>query len=166
MERRKYPRIAYGAWVEDLTKEGRIQFFLAKDLSLGGLLLVADEPPAVGNRVHLRLVVENEARVMAMDGEVIRHTPVDSGQTAFAVRFINLDLARQAFLEELLNECGEQPEPEPLQPQKTPPTLAMTPSAAQTTPPAPLPAAATSMLSPEPALESSNPFPPDDDEII
>jgi hypothetical protein len=143
MERRKYPRIAYGAWVEDLTKEGRIQFFLAKDLSLGGLLLVADEPPSVGNRVHLRLVVENEARVMAMDGEVIRHSPVDSGQTAFAVRFVNLDLARQAFLEELLNECTGQLEEQP----------AAAPAESAEPPPSQAPARA-------------NPFPPDDDEII
>jgi len=55
--------------------------------------------------VHLRLVVENEARVMAMDGEVIRHAPDENNQVAFAIRFMNLDLARQAFLEELLAEC-------------------------------------------------------------
>lgn len=113
MERRKYPRVPYGAWVEDLTREGRIQFFLSKDLSLGGLLLLADEPPPVGNRVHLRLVVENESRVMAMDGEVIRHAPAENGQVAFAIRFMNLDLARQAFLEELLAECARNVEQSP-----------------------------------------------------
>ena len=42
MERRKHRRVPYGAWVEDLTREGRIQFFLSKDLSLGGLLLLAE----------------------------------------------------------------------------------------------------------------------------
>jgi hypothetical protein len=106
LERRKFPRVPYGAWVEDLTREGSIQFFLAKDLSLGGLLLTTNETaPEVGHRVHLRLVVENEARVMAVDGQVIRHTPPENGVTSFAVRFVNLDPPRQTFLEELLKEC-------------------------------------------------------------
>lgn len=106
IERRKHPRVPYGAWIEDLTREGSIQFFLAKDLSLGGLLLTTNEtPPEVGHRVHLRLVVENESRVMAVDGQVIRHAPAENGATSFAVRFVNLDQPRQAFLEELLKEC-------------------------------------------------------------
>ncbi len=119
IERRKFPRVPYGAWIEDLTREGSIQFFLAKDLSLGGLLLTTTEtPPEVGHRVHLRLVVENESRVMAVDGQVIRHAPAENGVTAFAVRFVNLDPPRQTFLEELLKEClqargegGEEPPP-------------------------------------------------------
>jgi len=107
-DRRKFPRIPYGAWIEDLTREGSIQFYLAKDLSLGGLLLTTSaEAPEVGHRVHLRLVVENESRVMAVDGQVIRHAPPEAGVTAFAVRFINLDPPRQTFLEELLKECVE-----------------------------------------------------------
>ena len=122
MERRKHPRVPYGAWVEDLTREGRIQFFLSKDLSLGGLLLIADAaPPPIGNRVHLRLVVENESRVMAMDGEVIRHAPSENNQVAFAIRFMNLDLARQAFLEELLAECTRAKDSPPPAPQKPAP---------------------------------------------
>ena len=106
MERRQSPRVPYGAWVEDLTREGSIQFFLAKDLSLGGLLLTTTEtPPEVGHRVHLRLIVEYESRVMAVDGQVIRHAPPEDGVTAFAVRFVNLDSPRQTFLEDLLKEC-------------------------------------------------------------
>jgi hypothetical protein len=121
MERRESPRVPYGAWVEDLTREGSIQFFLAKDLSLGGLLLTTTEtPPEVGHRVHLRLVVEYESRVMAVDGQVIRHAAPENGVTAFAVRFVNLDPPRQTFLEDLLKECmqaraesGEDDEPAP-----------------------------------------------------
>ncbi len=105
MDRRKFPRIPYGAWVEDLSRQGSIQFFLAKDLSMGGLLLAAAHPPDIGHKVHLRLVVENEARVMAVDGEVVRHQAVEGGLTSFAVRFINLDPARQSFIEDLIKEC-------------------------------------------------------------
>lgn len=102
-ERRKSKRVPYGAWVEDLTQVGTIQFFMAKDLSVGGLLLVSEEPPPLGNKVHLRLVVENEARVMAVDGRVIRHTTLD-GAKAFAVSFVNLDHTRKQFLEDLVME--------------------------------------------------------------
>jgi c-di-GMP-binding flagellar brake protein YcgR len=108
MDRRKHPRIPYGAWIEDLTREGSIQFFLAKDLSLGGILLEAAAPaPDVGHMVHLRLVVENESRVMAVDGQVVRHAPPQDGRTAFAVRFMNLDDARQAFIDEIIKECAQ-----------------------------------------------------------
>jgi hypothetical protein len=107
MERRKHPRVPYGAWIEDQSRDGGIEFYLARDLSLGGLLLLATTPPSIGSRLHLRLVVENEKRVIAVDGEVIRHCPAEDGRMSFAVRFINLDLARRAFLEELLKECGK-----------------------------------------------------------
>jgi len=107
MERRQFPRVPYGAWIEDLTQEGSIQFFLAKDLSLGGLLLEASIPPPVGHMVHLRLVVENESRVMAVDGEVIRHASIEKGRTSFAVRFANLDEARQSFIEDLIKEVSQ-----------------------------------------------------------
>jgi hypothetical protein len=107
MERRKTPRIPYGAWIEDLTKEAGIQFYLARDLSLGGLLLLAANPPEVGHTVHLRLIVENESRVMALDGRVIRHSPAENSMISFAIRFMNLDLARQAFLEDLVKECSK-----------------------------------------------------------
>ncbi len=102
-ERRKFKRVPYGAWVEDLTNVGTIQFFMAQDLSVGGLLLTAAEPPPLGNKVHLRLVVENEARVMAVDGRVIRHTTLN-GAKAFAVSFVNLDDTRQQFIEDLVME--------------------------------------------------------------
>ncbi len=107
IERRKFPRIPYGAWVEDLTKAESIQFYLAKDLSMGGLLLLASAPPEIGNKVHLRLIVENEPRVMSIDGEVIRHATVDDNKMAFAVRFLNLDSDQQIFLEELIAEYAK-----------------------------------------------------------
>ncbi len=41
---------------------------------MGGILLEATaQPPEIGHMVHLRLVVENESRVMAVDGQVVRH---------------------------------------------------------------------------------------------
>ena len=103
-ERRKHPRVPYGAWLEDETAGG-LSFFMAFDLSLGGVLLRSDgHPPSIGHRVRLRLVVENESRVMSVQGEVVRHSTEKEG--SFAVRFVNLDHARQSFLEELVQELA------------------------------------------------------------
>jgi hypothetical protein len=101
-DRRIHLRVPYGAWVEDET-EGGLTFYLARNLSLGGILLQANaDPPAVGHKVRLRLVVENESRIMSVQGEVVRHTGMDG---EFAVRFVNLDNARLSFLRELVQEA-------------------------------------------------------------
>lgn len=107
MERRQFPRVTYGAWVEDKTQEGGLRFYLAKDLSMGGILLQAGEPPQIGSHVVLKLIVENEPRTVSLEGEVIRHMQTGSGAAEFAVRFINLDDTRRTFLEELIAECQE-----------------------------------------------------------
>lgn len=107
MNRRRHPRVPYGAWIENLTKEGTIQFFLAKNLSIGGLLLAAEVPPDVGHRLHLRLVVENETKVVSVEGTVVRHSPQPDGMTSFAVVFDKLDDTRQSFLQELVDELAK-----------------------------------------------------------
>ena len=105
MERRQHPRVPYGAWVETENDDQGLQFYLAQNLSIGGLLLLSKgNAPPVGNKVRLRLVVENESRVMSVQGEVIRHEPDIEG--GFAVRFTHLDPVRKAFLVDLVNELG------------------------------------------------------------
>lgn len=103
-ERRQFLRVPYGAWVEDET-EGGLTFYLSQNLSLGGILLrSAGSPPSVGHKVRLRLVVENESRIMSVQGEVVRHTGLEG---EFAVRFVNLDGPRMTFLRELVQEAKE-----------------------------------------------------------
>ena len=110
IERRQHRRVPYGAWVETEDEEQGLRFFPSINLSIGGLLLRApDAPPPLGRRVRLRLVVENEARVMTIQGEVVRH---DADKT-FAVRFDNLDAARQAFVQDLVDEVATSQEGEP-----------------------------------------------------
>lgn len=110
MERRKHQRIPYGAWVEDET-QGGLSFYLARNISMGGLLLRSKgSPPAVGHRVRLRLVIENEARIVSVTGEVLRHAPGPDNE--FAVEFTNLDETREEFLRELIDEAGRHGDPE------------------------------------------------------
>jgi hypothetical protein len=102
-ERRQHPRVPYGAWVEDMT-EGGLAFHMAQNLSLGGVLLRAKGTrPPLGHRVRLRLLIENERRVMTVEGEVMRHVSEHEGD--FAVRFDRLEDAQKQFLRELIREA-------------------------------------------------------------
>ena len=109
-ERRVYQRVPYGAWAEDLSRSGDLCFYLTRNVSRGGLLLISQTGalPAVGNRLRLRLVVENEERVLTFDGQVVRHgRDVTAGTELFAVRFLQLDPLCEEFLQQLLVEGGE-----------------------------------------------------------
>ncbi|MCK5796759.1 MAG: PilZ domain-containing protein [Deltaproteobacteria bacterium] len=100
----------YGAWVEGMG-EGTPCFYLAQSLSLHGLKLLAanDHAPRVGEPVQLRLLVENETRVMAIQGKVV-NVPrrVEDGKGAsFSIRFTELDEDNRLFLTDLYDEaCG------------------------------------------------------------
>ena len=96
----------YGAWVEDLSRVGSLGFYLTRNLSRGGVLLTtqADLVPPVGTQVRLRLVVENEQRIVTVDGLVVRHAQDEDGSLVFAVQFVGSDPARDGFLDELVNE--------------------------------------------------------------
>lgn len=108
MERRQYPRVPYGAWVEDQGQEGGLQFYVAENLSIGGLLLkTRSAPPPLGHNLRLRLVIENETRVMTVEGQVVRHVNSDD-EERFAVRFVNMDPMRQAFVRELVAELSQE----------------------------------------------------------
>lgn len=102
-------RVPYGAWVEAID-EGAPSFYLAHSLSPHGLRLLAanDHTPPVGRPVQLRLVVENETRVVSVQGEVVNYEPVGGrSRAAFAIRFTDLDEERRLFLTDLYDEaCG------------------------------------------------------------
>jgi c-di-GMP-binding flagellar brake protein YcgR len=101
-DRRQHPRVAYGAWIEEMSQEGSLRFYLSQDLSLGGVLLASEEPPEVGTKLRLRLIVENEQRTMTLQGEVVRHAGGEEQERLFAVRFIEMDQDRIGFLQDLL----------------------------------------------------------------
>jgi hypothetical protein len=92
-----------------VTQNGLNTFFLARDLSLGGLQLVAQPPhaPPVGHLLYLRLIVENETRVVEVAGEVIRHIQLDERSLGFAVQFVSLTDEQVQFLSDLIWECTE-----------------------------------------------------------
>ena len=95
-------RVPYGVWIEG--SPGDIPaFYLAHDLSTDGLWLRARHPPPTGITYPVRLVVENEPRVMTLKGEVVRFDRADE-RDSFMVRFVQLDEAGRAFIDELLAE--------------------------------------------------------------
>lgn len=96
-------RTPYGAWVESPGPAAPPSFFLAHSLSPGGLRLRGRQIPDPGAQVDLRLLVENERRVLALQGEVVRHE-FDADGPSFAVRFIDLDHEHEQFLADLFEE--------------------------------------------------------------
>jgi hypothetical protein len=95
-------RVPYGVWVEE-AGVGIPSFYLAHGLGPDGLRLRAKHPPRPGSALQLRLVVENERRVVSLQGEVVEPMEEEEG---FAVRFTALDDDEQAFLEELMLESS------------------------------------------------------------
>ena len=89
-------------WIEE--GQGIPSFYLAHSLSHDGLMLRAKHPPRAGLPMSMRLIVENEPRVMSVQGEVVN---TDSGNSSFAVRFLDLDDDELAFLEDLIEETAE-----------------------------------------------------------
>lgn len=108
IDRRLYPRVPYGAYVEDISHEGNLGFYLSRNLSQGGLLLQTDEgsTPPVGSQVRLRLIVENEVRPLTVNGQVVRQSPNPGGGVLFAVKFEGLDRSTVNYLRELVTDLA------------------------------------------------------------
>jgi hypothetical protein len=101
VDRRQHPRVPYGAYVKQIDPTGKTRFCLARNLSLGGILLLADPPPPLGERLRLLLVIENESQSMFIEAEVVRHG-ASNGDTCFGARFVNVDQEQRAFVETLV----------------------------------------------------------------
>lgn len=93
-------RVPYGVWIEE-PDGGVPSFYLAHCLSHHGLHLRARHAPPSGHPLQMRLLVENERRVMTLWGEV---AGIDDTDAAIAVRFRDLDEEHLAFLDELIAE--------------------------------------------------------------
>lgn len=113
-------RVPYGAWIEQPNSEIR-DFFLAHSLSPVGLRLFAEDPPRLGQEVQLRLLVENEQRVLQLGGEIVGHEFAEHERPSFAVRFTSLAEQDRDFLSSLFDEtlygpgrlAAEEPEDPP-----------------------------------------------------
>ena len=104
-------RVPYGVWVEDA--EGSIpSFYLAHSLTPSGLRLRAKHPPQTGRPLHMRLLVENERRVMTLQGQVICGDDSEQDAESFAVQFLEMDPFDRAFLNALIAESLEAAGPE------------------------------------------------------
>jgi hypothetical protein len=106
IEQETLRRVPYGVWIAEA--EGGIpSFYLAHSLNAGGLHLRAKHPPRIGGPLQMRLVVENERRVMTLRGEVVGDDEAVSAES-FAVRFVHLDPDDRAFIEGLVAEVRDQ----------------------------------------------------------
>lgn len=106
IEQETLRRVPYGVWIAEA--EGGIpSFYLAHSLSAGGLHLRAKHPPRIGGPLQMRLVVENERRVMSLRGEVVGDDEAVTPDS-FAVRFTHLEPDDQAFIEGLVAEVRDQ----------------------------------------------------------
>lgn len=103
-DRRQHARVPYGAWVT--LKAGRSKSFcLARDLSLGGLFLRSQNPPPVGSKISLVLVVEGEREPIKLKAHVVRLSEPEGG---FAVRFDNMSEEAAAHLLGLVQSIHRQ----------------------------------------------------------
>lgn len=98
-------RVPYGAWIE--SPNSPASFHLAQGLSLTGLHLLGEDPPELGAQLQLQLVVENEPRVMAAEGEVVKHDAGADRNPSFAVRFRDMEPNLLDFLDALSMENAE-----------------------------------------------------------
>ena len=105
MERDVARRRPYGAWVEARGSETP-SFYLAQGFTVEQLMLMGENPPALGEAVQLRIVVENERCSFDAEGHVIGHYAAErrGRRSRFAVRFDGLDPEQRAYLERLLHE--------------------------------------------------------------
>ena len=102
-ERRAHPRVPYGAWVT-VEREGRNSFYLARNLSLGGILLEAnDAPPPIDSEVRVLLVIEGEREPLPVYGTVVRH---DAQLPGFAVKFDSMTEEAATRLLTLVQRLG------------------------------------------------------------
>jgi len=100
IDRRDQPRALYGAWVQSASRRNPPAFYLADGLTPTGLLLRGRR--RAGEPLQLRLLVENERTVMAMNGLVSRD---EQKEGMFFVRFVDVDPCSRAFLIDLTNEA-------------------------------------------------------------
>lgn len=78
-------------------------FCRARNLSQGGMLLnTSDEPPALGQTLLIKLVIENERRVVTVRATVVRHDPNTPGD--FGICFIELTKESTEFIKDLVEE--------------------------------------------------------------
>lgn len=96
--RRQFERVPYGAWVS-IEREGRQEFCLARDVSIGGMFLKSSQPPPLGEPIRCLVVIEGDTEPLLLQGMVVRRSESEQG---FGVRFLHLDSHQTGRLRDLL----------------------------------------------------------------
>ena len=95
IERRQHPRAPIGIIVRVLTAEGARHFY-SKDISMGGIFLMADQPLLEETHISLEIYLPLVSMPVRVNGEVVwlqRQAP-----SGFAVKFTNITEGAQKLI--------------------------------------------------------------------
>ncbi len=102
-ERRESVRVPVNLRVQ-FPSEGELKRCLLTNLSRGGVFINVASPEPIGTHVHLKIVVQDPASEIDVNGEVVSHN-VGPGfatrQTGMGVRFLEPDERAQAALDRI-----------------------------------------------------------------
>ena len=92
-DKRKYPRVGLSVKVTNLSS-GSFAYFLATNISAGGLFLKSDEPLPVGTPIKLQLSLPDTESQIVVEAEVVRvqtKPPDGSCPSGMGLKFTKLD---------------------------------------------------------------------------
>jgi hypothetical protein len=106
-DRRDHPRMTViGARLAVSFSAGETLYAWARDVSQGGIYVLADHSPGLGSEVEVRLLMGGHVSKVSARGTVVRDdtgTPVSrQGVPGFAIRFMDPEDSGTALLEELI----------------------------------------------------------------
>ena len=96
-DRRKFPRVPLSVKVTNLAT-GVFQYYHCANISVGGMFLKANEPPALGTRLRIKFGMPE--REIEAEAEVVRHQEAEVFPAGMGIKFVRLAEAdRRAIAE-------------------------------------------------------------------
>jgi hypothetical protein len=102
---RRQPRKSVDLRCSFRTSQGEIRRPRMRDLSVEGAWLATSRPPAIGERVRLRLTVPGDEAPIVLHAEVMRAQAC----AGFGVEFLDLDDVTRERLADFLDRCERVP---------------------------------------------------------
>lgn len=105
-EQRKYPRVSLSVRVTNLTS-GNFGYFLASNISAGGIFLKAEEPLHKGTPLSLQFSLPDLDHQIKVEAEVVRvqiSEPNSPHSSGMGLRFTNIPKDDRQAIEEFVKE--------------------------------------------------------------